>query len=107
MSGHDQNGSFSDTEKVTGKFSNGSVSLTATRDSDGLAYTLTNASTGDLGLNAPITIATLNVNVPWAIEMKVSAPHFTSSNYKNHGDYVSSQGDRDDAAHSCIGMPIH
>ena len=31
----------------------------------------------------------------------------TMSNFKNHGDYVSSQGGDDDAAHSCIGMPIH
>ena len=30
-----------------------------------------------------------------------------TSNYKNHGDYVSSQGGGADAAHSCIGMPIH
>jgi hypothetical protein len=29
------------------------------------------------------------------------------SNFKNHGDYVSSQGGGDDAAHSCIGMPTH
>jgi hypothetical protein len=31
----------------------------------------------------------------------------TMSTFKNHGDYVSSQGGGDDAAHSCIGMPIH
>jgi opacity protein-like surface antigen len=31
----------------------------------------------------------------------------TMSNFKNHGDYVSSQGGGSDAAHSCIGMPIH
>ena len=31
----------------------------------------------------------------------------TTSNFKNHGDYVSSVGGGDDAAHSCIGMPIH
>ena len=30
-----------------------------------------------------------------------------TSNFKNHGDYVSSQGGGNDAAHSCIGMPIH
>jgi hypothetical protein len=30
-----------------------------------------------------------------------------TSNFKNHGDYVSSQGGGSDAAHSCIGMPIH
>lgn len=28
------------------------------------------------------------------------------STWANHGDYVSSQGGGDDAAHSCIGMPI-
>jgi hypothetical protein len=26
---------------------------------------------------------------------------------KNHGDWVSSQGGGSDAAHSCIGMPVH
>ena len=31
----------------------------------------------------------------------------TTTNYKNHGDYVSSQAGGSDAAHSCIGMPIH
>ena len=30
----------------------------------------------------------------------------TTTNFKNHGDYVSSQGGGSDAAHSCIGMPI-
>jgi opacity protein-like surface antigen len=30
-----------------------------------------------------------------------------TSNFKNHGEYVSSQGGGSDAAHSCIGMPIH
>jgi hypothetical protein len=30
-----------------------------------------------------------------------------STNVKNHGEYVSSQGGGSDAAHSCIGMPIH
>jgi hypothetical protein len=102
--GHDQNGPFSDTEKVTGKFSNNSVTLTATRASDGLAYNLTNAPTD----NSTVTNATLNVSVAWAIEMKVTVPVFTNlSNYKNHGEYVSSQGGGSDAAHSCIGMPIH
>ncbi len=31
----------------------------------------------------------------------------TTTNYANHGDYVSSQGGGSHAAHSCIGMPIH
>lgn len=31
----------------------------------------------------------------------------TTTDFKNHGDFVSSQPDKNDAAHSCIGMPIH
>ena len=58
--------------------------------------------------NAPfggaVTIATLNVVVPWTIEMKVTKPIFNTTNFKSHGEYVS-QGGVDDAAHSCIGMP--
>ena len=45
---------------------------------------------------------------PNIVEMKASAPTnvVDSTNYKNHGEYVSSQGGGSDAAHSCIGMPI-
>ena len=32
---------------------------------------------------------------------------FTSTtDYKNHGQYVKAMAGRDDAAHSCIGTPI-
>jgi hypothetical protein len=31
---------------------------------------------------------------------------FVMSEWKNHGQYVKSMGGGDDAAHSCIGMPI-
>jgi hypothetical protein len=30
----------------------------------------------------------------------------STTSYANHGQYVSSQGGGDDAAHSCIGMPV-
>lgn len=113
ITGSDQNGPVSTPEEsITGSFGNGTVSFSATRG-DGLVTTLANARTGDLGENAPITVATLSeggsvVNTPDAVEMKVSVPQVSnSSNYKNHGDYVSSQGGGSDAAHSCIGMPIH
>jgi hypothetical protein len=100
--GHDQNGPFSANETISGTFAKDSVSLTATR-SDGLEYRLANAPFGDA-----VTIATLNQVVPWTIEMKVTKPNFTNtSTFKNHGDYVSSMGGGDDAAHSCIGMPVH
>ena len=37
----------------------------------------------------------------------VVTQNLTSSNYKNHGQYVKAMGGGDDAAHSCIGMPIN
>ena len=83
-------------------FGNGTVSLTANRE-DGVSFSLTNAPMG----NDVITLATSNPVVPWALEFKASAPKFSNiSTYKNHGEYVSSQGGGSDAAHSCIGMPI-
>jgi hypothetical protein len=45
---------------------------------------------------------------PNVLEFHVSATKLiATSNFKNHGEYVSSQGGGSDAAHSCIGMPIH
>ena len=70
---------------------------------DGVVYSLSNAPLD----NSTVTLATSIPVVPWALEFKVSATTSASSNYKNHGDYVSSQGGGSDAAHSCIGMPIH
>ncbi len=34
------------------------------------------------------------------------ASQITTSHYRNHGDFVSQQSDKNDAAHSCIGKPI-
>ena len=36
--------------------------------------------------------------------------HLTTANstsYKNHGEFVKQSADKNDAAHSCIGMPIN
>jgi len=33
-------------------------------------------------------------------------PFVTSTAYRNHGDFVSQNPDKNDAAHSCIGMPV-
>jgi hypothetical protein len=100
---YDNHNNFYANETVTGSFGNGNVSLTATRTTDPVVWTLTGAPTG----NSTVTLATTNPAVPWNVEMKVSQPQFTDlSHYKNHGDYVSSQGGGADAAHSCIGMPV-
>ena len=100
-SGQDQGGSKTFNETVTGKFGNGTVSLTATRD-DGVVFSLANAPT-----DGTVTLATSSPVVPQVLEFKATPPTFTNtSDYKNHGDYVSSMGGGPDAAHSCIGMPI-
>lgn len=33
-------------------------------------------------------------------------PTMSSTEYRNHGDFVSANPDKNDAAHSCIGMPM-
>jgi hypothetical protein len=54
-------------------------------------------------LSGGMSSDSLNRALPVAFEFNVTG----QSNVKNHGDYVSSQGGGSDAAHSCIGMPIH
>ena len=99
----DSRGFLSD-ETITGQRNGDTISFTATRVSDGLVTTLEQRAArhagygaGELSRTAPRT----------AIEVKVSATHPVWSDFKNHGDYVSQAGDKADAAHSCIGMPIH
>ena len=100
---YDNNNNSTSREDVTGSFnSDGAVNLTATRN-DGVVWSLASAPMD----NSSVTLATTDPVVPWNVEMKVSQPKYTNlSTYKNHGDYVSSQGGGSDAAHSCIGMPI-
>jgi hypothetical protein len=95
------NGFYSN-ETVTGHLDGNAVSFTATRP-DGVVYSLSNAPLD----NSTVTLATSQPTVPWALEFKVSATTKATSNFKNHGEYVSSLGGGSDAAHSCIGMPIH
>ena len=82
---------------------NNAVSFTASRSFDNVVYSLSNAPLD----NSTVTLATSTPVAPWALEFKVNKTNVVSSNYRNHGDYVSSQGGGSDAAHSCIGMPIH
>ena len=95
---------FLSTETITGHTDGDTVSFTATRDSDGLVYSLSNAPLD----NQTVTLATSNPTVPWDLEFRVDVTSVVdSTNYRNHGDYVRQAGNKADAAHSCIGMPIH
>jgi hypothetical protein len=101
---YDNLGNFYADEAITGTLNGNTVSFTATRSQDGLVYSLSKAPLD----NSTVTDATSNPSVPWVLEFRVKAttPVNTTA-YKNHGEYVSSQGGGSDAAHSCIGMPIH
>ena len=91
------------TENVTGSFGNGTVSFATDPIGGGATFKVT---------NAPMDNTTVrNVETTWTaneIEFRISPKTTTNtSNYKNHGQYVKAMGGGDDAAHSCIGMPIN
>jgi hypothetical protein len=89
-------------ETVTGSFNGSKVDLSVSRE-DGAKWSLTGAPTD----NTSVTLATTKPVVPWDVQFMVSQPKLTNtSTFKNHGDYVSSMGGGNDAAHSCIGMPM-
>jgi hypothetical protein len=87
-------------EDVTGSIGDGTISFNLTPTTPGYTFQAS---------NLPYDVST-PVSTNWTnneVTMIASKPVITStSNYKNHGDYVSSQGGGSDAAHSCIGMPI-
>jgi hypothetical protein len=91
------------TEKVTGSFDNGKVSFVTDPIGGGATFKVKNAPMNNSIIR--------NVETTWTaneIEFKISPKTVTdSSDWKNHGEYVSSMGGGSDAAHSCIGMPIH
>ncbi len=92
------------TETIAGTLNgNNTMSYTATRVESGEIYSLTNAV---LDGNT-VALATSNPVVSFPITFHVSAKSTDLTHFKNHGDYVSSNGGGSDAAHSCIGMPIH
>jgi hypothetical protein len=96
------NGPYPGTETITGHLDGNTISFTATRSIDNVEYSLSNAPLD----GSTVTLATSTPQVPWPLEFKVSNKMGDFSNYRNHGEYVS-QGGTADAAHSCIGMPIH
>ncbi len=94
---------FLGNETITGQLNgDNTISYTATRVESGEVYSLTNAKLD----GTTEALATSNPAVSFPITFHVSATTADLTHYKNHGDYVSSQGGGSDAAHSCIGMPI-
>jgi hypothetical protein len=90
------------TEEVSGTIKDGKISFEATYTSqqengyqwhtiEPGAFNTTFRATDSNGLDFDVIVTS----------------DLTPSNYKNHGQYVAAQGGGDDAAHSCIGMPIN
>ena len=100
----DINGAYG-TQTVTGHLDGNTVSLAATRD-DGINWTMS-GPIGDALIAAVKNADGSVLSTPDAIEFKVSkTTPIATTNYKNHGEYVSAMGGGADAAHSCIGMPV-
>ncbi len=100
----DINGSYG-TQTVKGSLDGDTISLAATR-SDGITWTMA-GPIGDTLVAKVLNADGSLLETEDAIEFRVSKPTTTSTtNYKNHGEYVKAMGGGADAAHSCIGMPI-
>jgi hypothetical protein len=105
QTGHDVQGDIPDQhETISGSFGNGTASFTVVGHDNSIQWSLANATTDGRTIN----LATSDPVVNYPVQFKVTAPVFTTtSDYKNHGQYVSSLGGGSDAAHSCIGMPVN
>jgi hypothetical protein len=84
------------TETIHGTLVGNELSFTAVYDPTSWLPGYTWSYSGPLSY-APLGDATAGLHASAAV---------TYSTFKNHGDYVSSVGGGDDAAHSCIGMPV-
>jgi hypothetical protein len=98
------------TESVTGTYVGGNFSLSSTYDGStyGSPYTYAVGPVAvALSAETPSLAYTFSSGTPagtYPVWITLSANAVSS--YTNHGQYVSSTGGGDDAANSCIGMPI-
>ncbi len=80
---------------VTGRFNAGVDGKLFTAD-DTVSFVSTgNGNTvalKDAPMDSTLAYASVEPFVSWVIEMKVGPAHFSGTEYKNHGQYVSSQG---------------
>jgi len=86
-------------EKVNGTLNGQNIKITG----DYLTYFTPYTWAYDGPMAGGNTTDTLGRELPVTLQFNQTG----TSNYKNHGEYVSSQGGGSDAAHSCIGMPIN
>ena len=104
--GTDYDGPKTIKEIITGKFnSDNTVTFTSTRPEPLYAFEWT---VTDAPMNGTVTNATTKPVLPWTVAETVSSKtNVKTSDYKNHGEFVKQSDSKNDAAHSCIGMPIN
>ena len=91
---------FTADETITGTFGDKGVTFTAHRNEGNLTFSGTD-------VNGTTTLGSVEGGSPWLLELRATTPVITStSTYKNHGEFVKLSADKNDAAHSCIGMPV-
>jgi hypothetical protein len=105
--GMDYDGPKSIDEVVTGKFnSDNTVTFSSHRPQP--LYTADWAVT-----NAPMNGSESISTVTWhgmnwtVVETVFPKTNVKTSKYKNHGEFVKQSDSKNDAAHSCIGMPVN
>jgi ABC-type oligopeptide transport system substrate-binding subunit len=86
-------------ENIVGTLTNGNLTYMATYDGtpyDPYSWSYDGTAAGGMASDS------------WDEHLPITVAYdLTSSTYKSHGDYVSSQGGGSDAAHSDIGKPVN
>ena len=86
-------------ETISGTLNGGNITFTASYNGSTYQWTGSGALTAFTGSDTDGNVfTTLNGGVTNLTNV---------SNYKNHGAFVSASADKNDAAHSCIGMPVN
>jgi hypothetical protein len=92
-------------ERIVGTLLNGNLTYTATYDAGspyaGYWWSYDGPAAGSAAGGSHAQSA---FGEDWSVDVTYN---LSGDTYKNHGDYVSSQGGGKDAAHSPIGMPLN
>lgn len=86
------------TETIVGSFVDGNLSFSAVYGTFIPGYTWT--------YDGPLSGGGAHDSLGGHFDVTASFTVTATSNWKNHGEYVKSQGGGSDAAHSCLGKPI-
>jgi len=94
FTGNDGSSRWAENEQITsGKINGNDITFHATYP-DGYSWDVASGGNGSdiVGRTFQVTNDLTTTNI---------------TNYKNHGEFVKQSADKNDAAHSCIGMPVN